>query len=239
MLALVVAAAALQYPLGLAAAAQLLELSTGLGPPRRSAVRAAYRRKAAISHPDVSTAPNAQRYFLHITAAYETLLQYSVADTTQSSMKSPSTVSVSTSPSSAAAAEPDKAVAHSAPSWSAQAGSCRPERFEKQVAAWRLYWQASFQTLQCSAEAERKALQVSALAHEREVLRANLAAFPSEGRNRATLDGMRALYAQASAKHADAECHLASLRARVRMLEEEAARLQVNAEGSVPQGYGI
>ena len=168
MLALVVAAAALQYPLGLAAAAQLLELSTGLGPPRRSAVRAAYRRKAAISHPDVSTAPNAQRYFLHITAAYETLLQYSVADTTQSSMKSPSTVSVSTSPSSAAAAEPDKAVAHSAPLWSAQAGSCRPERFEKQVAAWRLYWLASFQTLQCSAEAERKALQVSALAHERE-----------------------------------------------------------------------
>ena len=64
-------------------------------------------------------------------------------------------------------------------------------------------------------------------------------AFPSEGRNRATLDGMRALYAQASAKHADAECHLASLLARVRMLEEEAARLQVNAEGSVPQGYGI
>ena len=231
MLALVVAAAALQYPLGLAAAAQLLELSTGLGPPRRSAVRAAYRRKAAISHPDVSTAPNAQRYFLHITAAYETLLQYSVADVTSS----PSSVSVSTSPSSASTAVADEDAHSTAP----QAGSRRPQRFETQVAAWRLYWQASFQTLQCSAEAERKALQVSALAHEREGLRANLAAFPSEGRNRATLDGMRALYAQASAKHADAECHLASLRARVRMLEEEAARLQVNAEGSVPQGYGI
>jgi hypothetical protein len=236
LLPLLAAVTALQYPLGLAAAAQLLELSGQ--PLRRSAVRAAYRKKAATSHPDVSSAPNAQSHFLCITAAYETLLQFSVADIEGPAHPCPSSGSVSTHHSATECEATAGSPWSSAPPQAATA--CHSERFEHRVAGWRLYWQASFQAAQASAEAERKALQVSALAREKEVLRAKLAAFPTHGRSTdSTLDAQRARYAAASSRHADAQCALETLRARVRMLHEEAAHLQMSAQGSEAPYYGI
>ena len=69
------AAALAPYPLGLHAAASLLEVTL---PTPKATVKAAYRRKARISHPDVSKRADAASHFVQLTAAYETLLQFSV-----------------------------------------------------------------------------------------------------------------------------------------------------------------
>merc|ERR1712185_828749 len=68
---------ALQYPLNLATAAALLELRL---PSPRSTVRAAYRKKATLAHPDVVASASAES-FLQLTAAYELLLQFGTCPT--------------------------------------------------------------------------------------------------------------------------------------------------------------
>lgn len=61
------------YNIGLQQAARLLDLSL---PTTRPLVRAAYRRKAATTHPDVASEGSA---FLQITSAYELCLQFGCA----------------------------------------------------------------------------------------------------------------------------------------------------------------
>ena len=64
------AAAAAHYPLNLASAATLLEVSL---PTAKPSLRAAYRAKASVCHPDAGVTDAAQ--FLRVTAAYELLMQ--------------------------------------------------------------------------------------------------------------------------------------------------------------------
>ena len=228
------------YPLGLSAAAQLLEVRY---PLPKSAVRAAYRRKAATAHPDVSTAPNAESHFLRITAAYETLLQYAVPE-----MAAPSSVQTSATASSSPAppqSQSQNAAASSASSSAAgsaysSATAHDTSSFERSVSCWRDYWQATVQAMRLAHEAELELRHVAKLETEQRLLRAKLAALIEIGSaDGATVDGMRARYAQASADYANARCYLDTLKARVRALQADATRFHSVAQGSPASELGI
>ena len=202
------------YPLSLAAAAELLEIKPPLSRP---AVRAAYRKKAATSHPDVSKREDAAAHFLRITTAYETLLQFSLI--------TPTPAQESTAPpADFERREPPEA-----------------DLFARRVAAWREYWQASVQVQQLATEVQRKAAHQAVLAGELQLLRKQLAKLlrqvgPSGGMRAQLVNECRARYAKCAAQHADVSCSVSTLQARVRMLQEEATLLQERAQ-RVTDGY--
>jgi DnaJ-class molecular chaperone with C-terminal Zn finger domain len=202
------------YPLGLSAAAQLLEVTL---PSARPALRAAYRKKAAASHPDVCKHADAAAQFLRITAAYETLLQFSIVAPPQAPPSPP--------PQGAAQRRPNKAGARN---------GGEADNFARRVAAWRAYWVVALQASQMASEAERKAAQQAVLAGELVRLRDQLQSLlrREDGARSAAVDGCRARYAQCSSRHADASCDASTLRARARQLQEEAQALQRDAQGA-------
>lgn len=200
------------YPLSLTAAAELLEIKPPLSRP---AVRAAYRKKAATSHPDVSQREDAAAHFLRITTAYETLLQFSFVTPTPAS---------TTPPADFERREPAEG-----------------DLFERRVAAWREYWHASITVQQFATEVQRKAAHQSVLASELQLLRKQLAKLlrqvgPSGGVRAQQINECRAKYAKCAAKHADVSCSVNTLKARVRMLQEEATLLEEKAK-RVTDGY--
>lgn len=218
------AAAAAHFHIGLSAAAELLEITL---PSSRAGVRAAYRRKAATTHPDTSTRPDAAIHFLRITTAYETLLQFSTR---------------STRPTAARAAAPPQP---SAASHATAPHDSRPhdygdrpdaEVFAKRVAAWRAFWMASLQAEQLATEAQRVAAQQAILSHELLALKGELDALlrqhqsvagAQRGAHAAQLiNRCRARYAQCASKHAQAHSAVQTLHARVRTMREEAARME-------------
>lgn len=218
------------YPLGLHAAATLLEVSL---PTPKAAVRAAYRRKAAKSHPDVSKRADAASYFMRLTAAYETLLQFSVSVPVSVGTAAPDAAS---SPAhSATAAPPPQPPASSYASASTPHSTQRttqrdPAQFEQQVRAWREFWAVSLQATQMQTEADRKSMQAGILAAERQRLRELLSEMVASGSGE-RVDACRARYAQASAKCADTECAARALAGRAQMLRRHAAELQEQAQG--------
>ena len=209
-------------PLGLHAAASLLEVSL---PTPKAVVRAAYRKKAATSHPDVSKQAGATAYFLRLTAAYETLLQFAVT-ATPSAAASTTTPPPNTATPHASSRPPPSSSAHtrrtSAPGRDAVT-------FEQQVAAWREFWQTSLQATRLQTEAERKSVEAMTLAAEQDVLRAELSDLVSRGAD--GVSACRARYARASAQHADATCAAQTLYGRARLLRERADSLQARAQG--------
>ena len=218
------------FPIGLAAAAELLEVTL---PQSRAGVRAAYRKKAATAHPDVSPHADAAAQFLRITTAYETLLQFSLSTSY-------------TAPSSA----PDAGTASQSAGASQQSAASRygdrpnADAFAHRVAAWRIYWAASLQAEQLASEAHQVAQQQATLARELAQLKAQLdvllrdAAYPTgrgghvgvqkvRQRGRAHLvDRCRAKYAECASKYAEAQSAVQTMQARVRAMREEASRLE-------------
>ena len=228
-LLLATTATALQYPLGLAAAADLLAVRY---PCTRKTVRAAYRRQAAKSHPDKSEAPNAATHFLRITAAYETLLLFATTEIDVSAEETSARAATSAACSSPATSAPP------GPTSAVHEDGC----FEQRVSRWRDFWKASLQATQLSEEAECRGRHVSVLQGEQILLRARLAALAQRpgGASPSVVDAMRARYVHASAQLADAQCALATLSARVRLLREEAERLQRDAQAApCTTGFGI
>lgn len=206
------------FPVGLAAAAELLDITL---PSSRAGVRAAYRKKAATTHPDISPHAEAAADFLRVTTAYELLLQFSLS----------------------AAAAPRghhhhgaHAAAATQPAAAAYGDRPDAEAFARRVAAWRVYWAAAMQAEQVASEAHRVAVQQAALAGELQELRAQLDTLlaQQQRQQRASpaaaaarlIDRCRAQYAYCAGKHADAQSAVLSLQARVRALREEATRLQ-------------
>lgn len=89
-------------------------------------------------------------------------------------------------------------------------------------------------------EAELELRHVAKLETEQRLLRAKLAALIEIGSaDGATVDGMRARYAQASADYANARCSLDTLKARVRALQADATRFHSVAQGSPASELGI
>ena len=221
------------FHIGLSAAAELLEVNF---PSSKKSVRAAYRKKAASMHPDVSQAADAASQFLRITVAYETLLQYSYLV--------PISPPPPPSPSPAEPAPPraDDHFARRAPR--AQSSDAPYERseagFASRVATWREYWVVSLQAEALAAETTKLAMQQRVLESELSRLRDKLASLVADaGPARESMDAVRARqidhcrgrYAHASSKLADVSCALRTHEARVRMMREEAARLENNAKG--------
>ena len=194
-----------KYPIGLNAAAQLLEVAL---PSPKTVVKAAYRKKARTAHPDVSQAADATAYFLRITAAYETLLQFSVV-APRATPPPPSRPQNKPQDEPANKAEGD---------------------FQSRVATWRVFWQTSLQATQLATEAERKAVQQSVLKTELDALREELATLRAAGAAASAVDTCRARYAQCASNHADVSCAVKTLRARVSLLQKEAMRMQANAQ---------
>lgn len=193
------------YPLGLSAAAQLLEVTL---PSAKSSVRAAYRKKAAVFHPDVSRGADARENFIRITAAYETLLQFAAP------VRAPSA---------------EHATAPHQPPEPAQ--QSETDLFAQRVAAWRSFWAVSLQATQLASEAERQAVQQSVLSTELARLRELLAVrLRQDGPRSRAVDSCRARYAQCSSRHADVSCAVRTLRARVHTLQREATELQAAAQ---------
>ena len=223
------AAALAPYPLGLHAAASLLEVTL---PTPKATVKAAYRRKARISHPDVSKRADAASYFVQLTAAYETLLQFSV--TMPASAPPRGTTHTQTTTTTTNASPPPRPPSSQwqqrPPSYAERSRPRDPVRFEQQVSAWRDFWQASLQATQLQTEADRKSVQAAVLAAERQRLSAQLNELLKEGGG-AGVDACRARYAQASAKHSDAECAARTLAARAAMLRTQASEHQDRAQG--------
>lgn len=219
------------YPLGLSAAADLLEITL---PTSKSGVRAAYRKKASTTHPDVSAAADAATHFLRITTAYETLLQFSY------------TVPITMPP------KPKPAEPSAPPRTSDYYADTRPhseatdasrERsevgFAARVASWREYWTASLQAEALATELRKASMQQSVLASELVRLREQLATLrqnevPCGGGARSRLiNHCSGRYAHCSSKHADVSCTVRTLEARVRMMREEATRLERSARQHV------
>ena len=212
---LVAARAALvasMYPLNLAAAAELLEVKL---PSARATVRAAYRKKAAKAHPDVSHAADAAANFLRITTAYETLLQFSY---------------VAPAPAKRPTAASPQPHATQHYSGHGEKGSDEAELFGRRVAAWREYWQATLLATQLASEAERKSAQEAVLAHELDEIREQLDKALLAPWLQSTIDDCRARYARASSEHADLSCAVQTLRGRARAQRAEAARLEEYAQ---------
>ena len=193
------------FPLNLNAAARLLEVTL---PSAKGTVRAAYRKKATIVHPDVNKHPNAAADFLRITAAYEVLLQFSFA------------------------APPPRTAAP--PRGAGTASTAAPPRhedvFTRRVNAWREYWQVTLQATQLSVEAERKTAQQNVLAVELERLRSQLQAVQLQSHSKTVVDGCRARYAKVASEHADVACAVRTLRGRVVVMQKEAKRLEALAQ---------
>ena len=220
-------AAVTTFPINLAAAAQLLEITLPLS---RAGVRAAYRRKAATTHPDISAHSDAAAQFLRITTAYETLLQFS-AFATISPPNPPSTQPTSTAHTHTSTTPNDSYAHHSGEDG---------ELFAKRVAAWRAYWMTSLQAEHLATEAQRVAAQQATLSRELRELQEELNELlrkhqPLPGAPRTVqaahlIDRCRARYAQCASKHAEAGSAVQTLHARVRMMQEEAARLQHAAQ---------
>ena len=235
------------FHIGLSAAAELLEVKF---PSSKSTVRAAYRKKAASAHPDVSQAADAASQFLRITVAYETLLQYSYLVPISPPPPPPaSTPAEATAPPRAGGP-----FAGTAPrDRSAEAPRERSDGFARRVAAWRKFWVASLQAEALAAEATKLAMQQRVLESEVSRLREMLATLlqdagpassprcapvtMSEARSR-QIDDCRSRYAHASTKLADVTCAVRTHEARVRMMRDEATALENEAKGVVPREPG-
>ena len=150
MMCLATPTLALQYPLSLAAAARLLEVRY---PSPKSTVRAAYRKKAATNHPDVSLHANAAADFMRITAAYEYLLQFSITEPAVAAPPPQSAHSPAAEAQQASSAhEAEEAYANARSASAAGATRNDPQRFERRVASWREYWQVTFQVVALTSE---------------------------------------------------------------------------------------
>ena len=255
--ALTASALALQYPVNLAAAASLLEISL---PSSRSAVRIAYRKKALTAHPDVcGGSADATHRFMRITAAYESLLVWSTvvspmhvstsgAATAESAGGNEATGGGSGSSSSSSSTRRRRRSSSGGHStggghdayWRAaesehhrRSAQSRgdSEALEQRVAAWRSYWHAHLQAGQLAAEAERKRVQEGVLESEMQRLREVLATLIEQGG--AGVDACRARYARASACHADVACAVITLKARAQVLQAESLEWQEVAQRCV------
>lgn len=213
----------------------------------------AYRQKAAIVHPDVSEHPDAAWHFLRITAAYEVLLQF--ANTAPAS-RVPAARAPEKQPDAAGAQPTDHETSRS-----------RDQIFAARVTAWREYWQVALQASQMVSELELQEGQLHALKLEMVRLREQLATLmgqsaPSGGRT--AVDSCRmavesrvrrpppacctlmgrvespvagAQYARCASQHADVTCAVGTMRARVRVLQAEATRLQACAQNGSCHGH--
>lgn len=224
------ASAALHYPISLAAAASLLEVRV---PSPRAVVRAAYRKKASVAHPDVCSHASAAEEFGRITAAYEILLQFGT-----------SAVATAVRPSSTSTSESQQQCARSSspgghPGYSGTAGGARasgaawtasqgqhrdPERMARRVEAWRKYWQLQLQASQLADEAQRQQQQHLFVDEELQRLRARLAEALALAADTETVDRLRELIDETSVRLADLQCATESFQARAGVLHREALR---------------
>lgn len=206
---------ALQYPISMSAAANLLDLRL---PSPRGDVRAAYRKKAATAHPDMRGVDSAAE-FLRITAAYELLLQC-CPQTIHTGRREAAEVPCPTSrPPSASPSRSE-----------ASSGSGRDtERMGRRVDAWREFWQVSLRATAAATEAQLKALERDALAADAQRLQHELRAVVALGGGPGT-DTLRARYATASVRLADAQCAVRSFETRARAMHQQALKLQTMAQ---------
>jgi len=221
---------ALHYPLNLAAAAALLDLRL---PSPRATVRAAYRRKATLAHPDVVASESADA-FIQLTAAYELLLQFGTCPASPP-QRSPQSQPPPTSSYKAAerTAAPRTASTWSRPRPPPQPFAREPERMARRVQAWRVYWQFALIAAQATSEVEIKGAAREAA--QREVsarldeLQAALARGP-QAMSTGEVDVFRARYASATARLDDARCAFDAFAARARVLHEQAREQQELAQ---------
>lgn len=213
----------------ISAAARLLELSL---PSSHSAVRQAYRRKAAECHPDVRQNPVAVDEFIRVTAAYELLQEPSVLavwrlwDQSQSPAAAPSPAA-HCEVGCACYAHGQRDDRTSSAAW----GGDGSEKHSRRVSAWRVYWQAAVLASQAESEVQAIRHKLASTMHEVEGIRAQLsrpAAQPQPPPERAQLHA-RLLCANARLAQLQDEEQPSSDRARaLRYRSQELERLAVN-----------
>lgn len=230
-----VAAVYSPYPVSLSVAASLLDVPL---PSPRTAVRAAYRRKAAVSHPDVCKLPSANADFVRMTAAYELLLQFGMS-TAAATAARPSTASGGStaersarrSGGSSSRSSYERAASTPGATWSAARAQHRdPERMQRRVEAWRKYWQLSLLANHVASQARAKQEQLRALTDEVQLLQRRLGEAVACMADVQSVRLLRTRCDQASAQLADVQCAVKAFEARAATLLEQAKRQEQAAQ---------
>jgi len=227
LVALPAAISALTYPLNLAAAAALLELRL---PSPRASVKAAYRQKATLVHPDVGSSNASPEAFVQITAAYEMMLQFGTSPTAPPPSSAPSSPAQSSWTYQRPPQQPRRQQQHQQRHQKPPPAGRDPERVSRRVQAWRRYWQLSFASAQAATEAEVKGAVRDAAEREVSTRRNELHAAQARGATAAIIDSVRAQYVLATARLADAKCAADTFAARARELHSQALETQEQAQ---------
>jgi hypothetical protein len=223
---------ALQYPVNLATAAALLDV--GLPTPRNS-LRAAYRKKAATTHPDISLQPNAHLEFQRITAAYEVLLQFGTCKapppTTAAAPSQQPFRSTRTYTYANKRTRVHVRTHTTSSSWRATIANHRdPGRMERRIGAWRDYWQLSLLATKVQGEALNKGAQAAALSLDLQRLTDQLASVIARGESGDAIIDVQEKCAQMRTALVDLECAAHAFKARAMDLQQQAEVLQQRAQ---------
>ncbi len=198
-------------------------------PPSKSEVKQAYRKLASTSHPDVCRQGEGGQ-FVRITAAYELLIRFAPVrmqrrpSSPPASAPPPSTTPAWASTSPQAAATRSAARARTSSAAAADSG-----QWERQVVAWRKYWEVALAANQVREEARGRRGQIDSLQAEVDELRSELDGAESR------LDGegaeaLRSVWEHASERLDTASRAVCLLEERADVLQQRATQRQAAAQ---------